>query len=209
MLINLLLTLHIAAGFISLVAAFLAVTSKLVAINHVWHKRSGITFFIGMTVIFLTAFPIAIIKSNHFLLLISIFSFYLAFAGWRYATNRTGIARKIDWISVAVMFISSIIMIAFGIFMLTNDNSDGITLIVFAVIGALVGLRDYRMLKKGNLKGKERIAMHLTMMLAASIATITAFVVTNFNYSPAFVLWLAPTIVITPLIIWYNFKILR
>jgi hypothetical protein len=31
------------------------------------------------------------------------------------------------------------------------------------------------------------------MMLAASIATITAFIVVNFNFKPAIVLWLAPT----------------
>ena len=47
------------------------------------------------------------------------------------------------------------------------------------------------------------------MMLAGSIATITAFVVVNFTFDPAFILWLAPTVVITPIILIWNIKIVR
>jgi hypothetical protein len=52
-----------------------------------------------MVGIFLTAIPMSIINSNTFLFLIAIFSFYLAFAGMRFAKNRKGIATTIDWIA--------------------------------------------------------------------------------------------------------------
>ena len=80
-------------------------------------------------------------------------------------------------------------------------------MLVFAGIGAALSIGDLKTLHAGGLTGKARIARHLTMMLAGSIATITAFVVVNFTFKPAFVLWLAPTLVITPLIVVWNKKI--
>ena len=48
---------------------------------------------------------------------------------------------------------------------------------------------------------------HLTMMLAGLIATVTAFLVVNFTFDPVFVLWLAPTVLITPVIMILSTKI--
>ena len=45
-------------------------------------------------------------------------------------------------------------------------------------------------------------------MLAGTIAVITAVLVTNIHIEPVFILWILPTIVITPLIFWWNRKIL-
>jgi hypothetical protein len=83
-------------------------------------------------------------------------------------------------------------------------------------IGAALSIADLRTLQQGGAKGPERIAKHLTMMLAGTIATITAFVVTNVPVRAAdalqhlnlgFIVWLAPTVVITPIIIVWNRKI--
>jgi hypothetical protein len=45
-------------------------------------------------------------------------------------------------------------------------------------------------------------------MLAGTIAVITAVLVTNVNIEPVFILWILPTILITPLIFWWNRKTL-
>ena len=45
-------------------------------------------------------------------------------------------------------------------------------------------------------------------MLAGTIAVITAVLVTNVNIEPVFILWILPTIIITPIIFWWNTKIL-
>ena len=50
--------------------------------------------------IFFTAIPMSIVSGNVFLFLIAIFSFYLAYAGMRFARNRTGIANIFDWVAV-------------------------------------------------------------------------------------------------------------
>ena len=84
-----LLSIHILAGSISLIAAAFAVLSSKGKKAHI---LAGRTYFWGMAVIFLTAVPMSIASSNVFLFLIAIFSFYLAYAGMRFARNRTGAA---------------------------------------------------------------------------------------------------------------------
>ena len=71
MLALILLVIHITAGSIALLTAFVAlVTAK----GGVIHIRAGRVYAIGMTVIFLTAVPLAALGANVFLLLIAFFS---------------------------------------------------------------------------------------------------------------------------------------
>lgn len=204
---KMLLILHIIAGFVALTSACVATTTKTFDMAHKWHVYSGTAFFWSMVVIFLTAVPMAIIKPNTSLLLIAILSFYFALAGWRYATHRRGRPRALDWASACVMAVTSVVMMVFGVFLLIRSNTNGVMMIVFGGIGAALSVADVRTLRAGGAQSPQRIARHLTMRLAGSIATVTAFVVTNFTVQPAFVLWLAPTVVITPIIVSWNRRI--
>src|SRR5687767_52191 len=204
---KILLIVHIIAGFAALTAAVVATLTKTLDLAHKWHVYSGNIFFWGMLVVFLTALPLAVIRPNTFLFLIAFLSFYFALAGWRYATNRRGTPRPVDWISASVMTVAALVMIMFGVFMLSRSNMNGITMLALGGIGAGLSIADLRTLRRGGAKGPERIAQHLTMMLAGAIATITAFVVTNVRMQPAFIVWLAPTVVITPIIIVWSRRI--
>ena len=95
------------------------------------HIIAGRTYFWGMTIIFLTAIPMSIVSGNVFLFLIAIFSFYLAYAGMRFARNRTGIANIFDWVAVGLMILSGMVMWCLAIFYFINNNSQYITLIIF------------------------------------------------------------------------------
>ena len=160
-----------------------------------------------MAVVFITAMPMAIIKANTFLLFIAIFSLYLALSGWRYAKHRHGRPTVLDRASAGVMAATAIAMVLFGAFMIMRGDSIGIALTVFGAIGASLAVSDLRTLREGAINDKQRIAAHLTRMLAGTIATVTAFLVTNLTFDPAFLLWLAPTVAITPLIVWWNRRI--
>jgi hypothetical protein len=46
-------------------------------------------------------------------------------------------------------------------------------------------------------------------MLAAATTTLTAILVTNISMEPAVVIWLLPTVVITPLIAWWKRRIMN
>ena len=44
-------------------------------------------------------------------------------------------------------------------------------------------------------------------MLAGTIATVTAVAVVNVDPDPVWLTWILPTLVITPLIIWWNVRV--
>ena len=202
---GILLSIHILAGTIALLCSALAVSSEK---GKKFHVLSGRTYFWCMVGIFLTAIPMSIINSNTFLFLIAIFSFYLAFAGMRFAKNRKGIATTIDWIAVSLMILSGLGMWALAITYFISDNSQYITLLVFGFIALALGYGDYRSHKNKAAIGKERIARHLTNMMAGTIAVITAVLVVNVNIEPIWIWWVLPTVVITPIISYWNKKTL-
>ena len=200
-----LLFIHIIAGSISLIAAAFAVLSSK---GKKLHILSGRTYFWGMAIIFLTAIPMSIVSANIFLFLVAIFSFYLAYAGMRFARNRTGTANFFDWVAIGLMVLSGVIMLFLATNYFMNSNSQYITLTVFGFIAISLGYADFKSYRNKSAIGKQRIARHLTNMLAGTIAVITAVLVTNINIEPVFILWILPTIIITPIIFWWNRKIL-
>ena len=202
---GILLSIHILAGTIALLCAALAVSSEK---GKKFHVLSGRTYFWCMVGIFLTAIPMSIINSNTFLFLIAIFSFYLAFAGMRFAKNRKGIATTIDWIAVSLMILSGLGMWALAIPYFISDNSQYITLLVFGFIALALGYLDYKSHKNKTATGKERIAKHLTNMMGGTIAVVTAVLVVNINIEPIWVWWVLPTAVISPIIVYWSKKTL-
>jgi uncharacterized membrane protein len=206
---SLLLVIHIAAGTVGLITAFLSILNKTFNASHHQHIYTGSAFVIAMAIIFVTATTMSLIKLNVFLLLVGIFSFYLAFSGWRYAKNRKGTPAQLDWITVIAMLVVSVTMLLFGVYLFATGSGRGIVITVFGLIGGLLAFFDYRGLRKGGHTGKVRIRLHLTMMLGGTIAALTAFTVVNIDMQPAFIPWLAPTVLITPVIVMWNRKIRR
>ncbi len=203
---ELLLPIHIVAGFCCLLTAFCAMFTRK---GQSWHAYGGRGFFWGMLVVFVTALPMTLLRANLFLLLVAIFSFYQALTGWRIARNRTGQPSRLDWVAAGAMTTAGAGMIVFGGRMLLSGETLGIVMLAFGGIGGSFGLYDLRRFRRKPLTGKRRIAAHLSRMLGGTIAAVTAFVVTNFQFSPAFVLWLAPTIALVPLIVYWNRVILK
>ena len=200
-----LLPIHILAGTIALIGAALAVSSEK---GKKLHILSGKTYFLSMVAIFLTAIPMSILNSDIFFL-IAIFSFYLAFAGMRFAKNRKGIATIGDWITVGLMLFSGVGMWTLATIYFINDDSQYATLIVFGLLALALGSADFISNKNQTATGKERISRHLTNMMGGTIAVITAVLVVNVNIEPVWIWWVLPTALITPVISWWNVKVLR
>jgi uncharacterized membrane protein YidH (DUF202 family) len=203
---QILLSVHVLAGTIALLCAALAVSSEK---GKRLHVLSGRTYFWGMATIFLTAIPMSIITSNIFLFLIAIFSFYLAFAGMRFARNRKGIATTLDWTAVGLMILSGIGMWILAAIYFSNTNTQYIVLLIFGFLAIALGYADFKSHKNKSAIGKERISRHLTNMMGGTIAVVTAVLVVNPPFEPEWVWWVLPTVMITPLIFWWNFKILK
>ena len=203
---QILLPIHILSGTIALLSAIMAVLSEKGKKLHVF---SGRTYFWSMVAIFLTAIPMSIITSNIFLFLIAFFSFYLAFAGIRFARNRKGIATTSDWIAVGLMILSGVGMWTLAAILFMNNNSMYIPLLVFGGFAIVLGYGDFKSHKNKTAIGKERIGKHLQNMIGGTIAVITAVLVVNVKIEPVWIWWVLPTVLIVPVIIWYRIKVMK
>ena len=203
---GILLSIHILAGSVALVSAALALSSEK---GKKFHILIGKAYFWSMAIIFLTALPLSTITSNVFLFLITIFSLYLAFSGMRFAKNRKGVPTRIDLIAVNFMLLSGVGMWILAIIFFIDNNSQYITLIVFGFLALFLGYGDFQTFKNQTAIGKERIAKHLTNMMGGTIAVVTAVLVVNPPANPEWVWWILPTFLITPVIFWWNKKVLN
>ena len=201
---KLLLAIHVVAGNLALLSAAGAVVFAKGGRAHAWTGRA---FALGMTIIFLTAVPMTLIRPNLFLLLVALFNFYLVSTGWLRAKNRSGVPTRAEWALAGAMALVTVGMAIRGVMMLSAGVSMGVVLIAFAAIGGLLAFRDLSGLRAQIFRGKERIVSHLNRMLGGTIGAITAFVVTNVRFEPAFVLWLLPSLVLTPVIVYWSRKI--
>ena len=203
---GILLSIHILAGSVALLSAASALLTEK---GKKFHVLIGKAYFWSMVIIFLTAIPMSIITGNVFLFLIAIFSFYLAFSGMHFAKNRTGVPTRVDLIAVNFMLLSGIGMWILAIIFFIDNDSQFITLTVFGFLALFLGYGDFQTFKDQTAIGKGRIAKHLTNMMGATIAVVTAVLVVNPPTNPEWVWWILPTVLITPVIFWWNKKVLN
>ena len=86
-------------------------------------------------------------------------------------------------------------------------GSASVTLGVFGFIAIALGLSDARSHRDRTATGKIRIAKHLTSMLGGTIAVLTAVLVVNVSFTPVWLGWVLPTVLMVPVIIWWSKKV--
>tara|TARA_Y100001935_G_C17114784_1_gene412641 strand:- start:54 stop:713 length:660 start_codon:yes stop_codon:yes gene_type:complete len=198
-----LLYLHILAGFISLGIAYLLLFIKK---GNKRHKKLGMIYVYGMSTIFVTAIPLSLLgEFNPFLFVIAIFSFYLAFSGYRQGRDRNGAREQIDKVLGVFITATGILFYSMAVSLFLIKDSMWITSVLFGSIALVLGINDFRRMKiveRPNFY--DRTNLHLNLMLAATIATTTAFIVTIEPFATIWFNWVAPTIVGTPIIIYFS-----
>lgn len=196
-----LLFCHVIAGSIALVCAFVAISVRK---GGRLHNRVGKIYFWSMMAIAITAIPVAIIRPNIMLFLVALFSSYMAYIGWRFGNRSRYLGTRRPVIPV-LMLVVGIFMIGTGLVQVFSGTPMGWALAAFGGIGLQFSISDIRV-NGTELSFADRITMHLTHMLGGTIATVTAVlvqqVVPRMGADNPWVVavWLAPTLVITPLI---------
>src|ERR1700744_3639342 len=103
-----LLAIHIAAGSGSFLLAPVALST---AKGGKAHKRWGMVYLWSMGVVAATALVMALYRPVLFLALVAIFSYYLAFSGYRGLKlkdlPRGGCAKPVDWVAAIFTFCAS------------------------------------------------------------------------------------------------------
>lgn len=203
------LLLHVLAGTLALGAGGAAAALRK---GGPGHRRAGRLYGWSMLAVVLTALVLATIHPSIFLLVVAVFSFYLVFTGWRAAVLQDGRPRPADAAASLLMLATGAAMAGWGASAWLPGAvgpPQAPVLLVFGGIGLTLALQDIGWLRRGGDRGKARIARHLGRMLGGLIATVTATLVVNFPALPPPVVWLAPTLLLSPVIAWWSARVLR
>jgi hypothetical protein len=124
-----------------------------------------------------------------------VFSFYLAFTGYRvlYRKSPQHPASTLDWIGAGLMLLGGAGLLWYGIF-LVRTSSFGTVAIAFGSISLLLAISDVRAFRQASSDKSAWWFTHMRRMLAAYIATVTAFSAVNFQFLPPVVRWLWPSV---------------
>ncbi|MCH7398195.1 hypothetical protein MM236_09355 [Belliella sp. DSM 107340] len=207
-LLKITLYFHVAFGFTALLAGVLAIFFPKGGKNH---NVSGIVYYWCMIGIGTTAFVIAIPKGNMFLLMIGGFSTYMTLTGRRYLQLRKSKLPKFSNLDLffRIVALATILIpiIYFGINGVADLGDFGIVFTVFGIFLLSMVWVDFKAGGKLHTFSKNWfLGMHISRMMGAFIATFTAFLLINWQSDPVFIAWLLPTVIFTPVIIYYQRK---
>ena len=202
--LNTSLIIHIISGFTALTSGlFIFILKK----GNKQHKKIGSVFFYAMLMVVVSALLISVLKQNHFLFMIAIFSLFMNYSGYRSIQNKTLKPNSLDWIVLGIGTINTIGMI----------YSLNIVLMIFGGISVSLVLGDIQVFIKTArnqpISPMAWLRRHIGMMMGTYIATVTAFIVTAGprtewygSLQPQWLPWILPSLVLTPMIIFYSRK---
>lgn len=186
------LVVHIMAGSLALPTGFAAM---IVPKGGRWHMLFGRVYVWSMVSVAMTAFWLSAATGNVFLGGIAGFSLYLVMSGYRAPARKLPMT-PVSWVDVAI----PVVGVASGGSLLALATTRGFaaTTLVAAVLGSiaiLLSCADGRRLQRPPAEKMRWWFNHMTRMLAAHIATVTAVSVVNFEFLPEVSRWLWPTVV--------------
>lgn len=202
-LFNVLLALHITGGAVGLFTGTINIIRRK---GDKKHKLIGKFFLYGMLTAGISSLMLSLMHPNYFLFIVGVFTIYMVSTGERYLYLKKLLHYQkpilMDWVLLGMMLLFGIAFIVFGMLLFLQQEKFGIVFIVFGFISLRFVFKDW---KNYTGKAKEKnywLLAHLQRMTGAYIASLTAFLVVN-KFLPGIIVWLLPTVIITPLIfIW-------
>jgi uncharacterized membrane protein len=192
---------HIVSGSVALFTGSVALILKK---KRGLHSKFGFIFHFAMIAIAISAFVMAIMHTNYFLFVIGVFSLYLSFAGYRSIKFMGGFVKP-SIIDKLIMILSTFLLFGVSYQYLSTSvfkpTGFSTVLLFFDIVFVVILLKDLEIFKINELSKNDFLIRHITRMVPAYIATVTAFLVVNVNYQYPVVIWLAPTFLFLPVII--------
>lgn len=207
-----LLYIHIACGVIGFVCAPVAL---IAAKGGRTHRLWGKIYFWAMAGVAVTALTLSFALPVYFLAMVSIFSFYAAFAAYRilYLKDlpRGGRPHIYDWAAAILTIASSFLLFLMGFLeprmmhvglIQVAGHTISIVSVVFGLLGMRLGSSSLQTFLKPPTDRTFWWFHHLQGMIASYIAAMTAFSSVNLSrwFGAAWWVWLWPTMVGAPAI---------
>ncbi|MDF4204685.1 hypothetical protein PXD56_17070 [Maribacter sp. SA7] len=171
------------------------------------HKLLGKWFSWSMIISSVISLVVARMPNhiNTFLFLIGIFTIYMVLAGNRaltFKSTKKTKANLTDKLVSGIMAICALLMIGFGVTGLLNGYSHSILYLFFGIIGLFLPYGDYKLFKNTLNNRKLWLINHLSRMLGALIASVTAFFVAGMHQDNLWA-WITPSVLGTAYIIYW------
>jgi hypothetical protein len=199
---------HIACGF----AAFFIAPAVLAMVKGgTQHRRWGKVYFWLMAAVAATALALAFYRPVAFLALVAVFSFYMAFSGYRVLSRKRPDqgepAALIDWVGAALMLGSGVLLVTLGVFQPTPVWAKMSSVAIgFGIIGIFFGVRDVWSFVQTPQDRHFWWYNHMGGMIGSYIAAVSAFSAVNFSFLPTGVRWLWPSAIGIPVIlVWIRY----
>jgi hypothetical protein len=163
------LLLHIASGTLGMLSGFVA---AFVRKGSRQHARAGNLFVIAMLTLSASGVYLALMKSQPGNVLGGTLTFYLIATAWMTARRRETRTDTFDWVALLVVGALAAVEVTFGLEAamsqsgLKYDYSPG-PYFFLGSVAILATAGDVRMLARGGIAGKQRIARHLWRMCFA------------------------------------------
>ena len=205
------LTLHIIGGAVGLLTGTFNLVRRK---GDGRHRLVGKIFAYAMLTAGFSSLVLSALHPNYFLFMIGVFTIYLVGTGSRYVhlkmLGRDQKPTTLDWLLTTGMLVAGLLFIGLGIRHVLAQNNFGIVFIVFGVLGLRFVKTDFTNYKGTPKEKNYWMLAHLQRMTGGYIAALTAFLVVNAKYSPIdfppILVWLLPTVILTPLIISWSRK---
>jgi len=177
------------------------------------HKKLGKLFSIGMFTSSIISLPIACMPNheNIFLFLIGLFTIYLVLVGNRALTFKPTLKEKatlLDKIISGSMLLVSIFMILLGIIGFFKRMDNNILYLFFGGFGLIMTIKDFIFFKTFKQKKKAWLANHISKIVGALIASVTAFIVAGLGIGNL-ISWILPSVIGTIYITYHSIKIAK
>ena len=202
--IEIFIYIHAFFGGVGLITGIASIIVKKGRLNH---KRLGKWFSWSMIISSVISLVIARMPNhiNTFLFLIGIFTIYMVLAGNRALTFKSVKKTKAnltDKLVSGIMALSALLMIGFGVNGLINGYSHSILFLFFGIIGLFLPYGDYKLFKTTLDNRKLWLINHLSRMLGALIASVTAFIVAGMHQDTLWA-WITPSVLGTVYIVYW------
>lgn len=172
------------------------------------HRLWGKIYFWAMAFVAASAVVLALARPTLFLALVGIFSFYLAFLGYRIPGMKKTGAAAMDWGVAIFTLLACSILVAVALLAPSMIQGQTVPGVVFGVVGILAALRSIATFRHRPADKMYWWYQHMGGMLGSYIAAWSAFSVNILSRyaGPHWWVWLWPTILGTPaILIWIGY----
>lgn len=205
---NINLVLHVAAGFTALSVGIFAFASQK---GGKVHRISGKIYVMAMLLVAVSSFILSLIRYNPFLFMVGVFTLYMTVTGYRGLIKKRQKTQKgalADWLLIGFSAVMAGFMTVRAISQVSAGHYDFLPVVLtFSSILLIFIVDDLRIYSgKKTMRANDWLLYHIGRISGAYIATFTAFLVTNVQTDPAYIAWLLPTVLGSPLIAYFQRK---